>query len=194
MVTRSANNLLNSGQRSGLQKEEGQFMSTDEQVSGLIQALRSRDGVIRQKARTRLVSVGKPAVPFLITLMSDPDDHVRWEACKTLGSMKDPSTITILIHTLLDDDMEVRWLAAEGLILLQEKTVLPLLEGLRDHIDSVVFRWGAYHVLHALEHQHRLDASTIDVLRKLKEYEPTSAIAWSVHTAIGSQIVHHATP
>jgi hypothetical protein len=179
------------GRGRNTEKGEQNSMNPDDGTHGLIEALRSRDGVIRQKARARLVTMGTPAVPFLIALMSDPDDRVRWEACKTLGSIQDPSTITILIHALLDDDMEVRWLAAEGLILLREKAVLPLLEGLRDHSESVVFRWGAYHVLHALEHNHQLTAPTIAVLRKLKEYEPASTLAWSVHEAIGSQLMHH---
>ena len=52
------------------------------QIKSLLANLRSRDGIVRQKAREALTSIGKQAVRHLIPLLKDPEDDVRWEAAK----------------------------------------------------------------------------------------------------------------
>jgi HEAT repeat protein len=118
--------------------------------------------------------------------LSDKSEHVRWEACKALGSIKDPTTAALLVDALNDRSMEVRWLAAEGLIALRRKSVIPLLQALEAHFESLFLREGAHHVLHALQREELLDASTLAVLETLRSLGPRVAVALAAHKALES--------
>lgn len=102
----------------------------NKRIDTLIAELRSQDGVQRKRARNALVKIGKSAVPFLIGLMTNPEDHVRWEACKALVSIKDPAAAVPLVVALGDESSEVRWLAAEALIAIKREAVVPVLQTL----------------------------------------------------------------
>ena len=166
-------------------------MGSDEKIEELIGELRSKDGVRRERARRSLVKVGKPAVPSLVGLLSDKSDHVRWEACKALGHVKDPAAAGALVNALDDRSMEVRWLAAEGLIALGRKSVIPLLKALEAHFESLFLRQGAHHVLHALQREQMLDASTLAVLDTLRCLGPRAAVAMAAHKALESRGAVH---
>lgn len=98
----------------------------------LIEALRSKDGIERKRARETLVLVGDPAIPRLHELLTDPDRAVRWEAAKALVAMIDRDTIDRFVSLLSADRSELRWLAASGLIALGPRSVTPVLEALLD--------------------------------------------------------------
>jgi HEAT repeat protein len=104
-----------------------------------------------QKARHRLVAIGRPAVPALVRALLDPVDQLRWEAAKALSQIADPNTADALVVALEDDNSGVRWLAAVGLIAIGPDAVGPLLNGLIEHPKSILLREGAHHVLHDLE-------------------------------------------
>jgi HEAT repeat protein len=161
-------------------------MKTNNAVPELVSKLRSKDGVQREKARKALVTIGKPAVSSMLELLSDSDQHVRWEACKALGSIKDPTSAVLLVQALSDESTEIRWLAAEALIALGNKSVVPLLQALKKHFDSVFLRQGAHHVLHNLERQKKLKKETLAVLDTLREMGPEAPIALAVHKALES--------
>jgi HEAT repeat protein len=117
-------------------------------MASSIADLRSRDGMVRQKARKTLTTIGKRAVLPLLPLLNDPDDHVRWEAAKALADIADPGASSGLVTSLQDENGDVRWLAAEGLIAIGRDALVPLLETLIERSDSVWLRGGAHHVLH----------------------------------------------
>jgi hypothetical protein len=159
-------------------------MQTSDPVQELATKLRSKEGIQREQARKALVKIGKPAVPAMIELLSEPDQHVRWEACKALGSIKDRTSAVPLVHALSDESTEIRWLAAEGLIALGKESVIPLLEALKEHFDSVLLRQGAHHVLHSLERQKKLKKETLAVLDTLRGLGPEAPIALAAHRAL----------
>ena len=161
-------------------------MSTSDKMAELIIELRSKDGIRRERARKSLVRLGKSAVPTLIGLLSDKNEHMRWEACKALGSIKDPEAAGSLVGALSDRGMEIRWLAAEGLIDLGRSSVIPLLDALELQFDSLFLRQGAHHVLHALQRQRLLDESTLAVLDSLRSLGPRMAVALAAKKALDS--------
>jgi HEAT repeat protein len=142
------------------------------EVENLAVDLRSKDPAHRIRARSALVKIGKPAVPLLINLLSDPVDHVRWEACKALGLIPDPSSAPALVNALRDKSVEIQWLAAEALIAIGGRSVVPLLESLEENFESPSLRQGAHHVLHALEREQVLNKDTIAVVDSLRSLEP----------------------
>jgi HEAT repeats len=119
-------------------------------IKSLIDGLRNEDGLVRQKAREALTSIGKQAVRHLIPLLKDAEDDVRWEAAKALANIADVRAASELVATLEDHNFGVRWLAAEGLIAIRRDVLPPLMEALTKHSDSAWLREGAHHVLHDL--------------------------------------------
>jgi HEAT repeat protein len=138
-------------------------------IDSLIDALTTHHA---QKARRRLVRIGKPAVPALLRALADPQAQRRWEAAKALSQIADPSTADALVAALQDDNSGVRWLAAEGLIAIGPDAVEPLLNGLIEHPKSILYREGAHHVLHDLE-DDRLREIAAPVLEAMLGVEPS---------------------
>ncbi|MGA9408383.1 MAG: HEAT repeat domain-containing protein [Bacteroidota bacterium] len=161
-------------------------MKTNKDVEMLIANLQSKDGMERLRARKKLVKIGRPAVPSLMELLSDRKQHVRWEGCKALGEMMDPTSAPGLVKALTDESVEVRWLAAEGLIALEKKALVPLLKILETDFESPYVREGAHHVLHALEREHLLSKDSIAVLEALRYLEPKVSVALAASKALQS--------
>jgi hypothetical protein len=116
-------------------------------LGGLIKNLSSKNGMERQRSRELLVNIGKPVINSLEELITSKDLTTRWEAVKTLGSIKEADGIPLLLTALDDEEFEIRWLAAEGLIALESVSLVPLLEQLMIKYQSVYFRLGTHHVL-----------------------------------------------
>ena len=173
-----------------MKKEKITISSGDEVIplciELLIARLRSNDGAERTHAREALVKIGRSAVPFITPLLSHNEDHVRWEACKTLQHIRDPKTAPLLASLLMDDDMDVRWVAAEALIELEHHSIVPLLEIVRKHFDSVMLRDAAHHVLHSLKENELLDDQTVEMLHALKMYELPSKAAF-----VANKVLEH---
>lgn len=161
-------------------------MKTVHSFEDLIRDLRSKDGARRMHARETLVTIGKPSVPFLIELLEDDDDIVRWEACKALRRIKDASTAWVLVDALDDDSMAVQWLAAEALIALKTASIVPLLEQLEKNFESPFVRQGAHHVLHALERDGLLEEEVIAVIDALRSIGPNVSAAIAASRALAS--------
>jgi HEAT repeat protein len=119
-------------------------------LKNLLVMLASKDSTTRKEARELLVTLGKPAVSSLsILLQNSKDDHLRWEAAKTLGCIEDTSSIPSLVNALEDRNHDVAWLAAEALSNFEKAAWPALLELLvkTEHKDSILLRQGAHHVL-----------------------------------------------
>lgn len=159
-------------------------MKTKLDIEKLIKQLQSKNGVERQRARNELVKIGKPTVPFLINLLSSTKEQSRWEACKALGAMRDISACKSFVAALRDESLGVRWLAAEGIVALGTRSLIPLMEALEMHFDSIFLREGAHHVLHDFEHMNLLDGKTKVVLDSLRYMQPESPVAWAAHEAL----------
>lgn len=155
-----------------------------EEITKLIGALGSEDGVERTHAREALIGMGRPVVPFLINALSDPRSQVRWEVGKALRYIKDPQTAPALVEALMDDSVEVRWLAAEGLIALKSLAIEPLLRGLAQNFGSARLRQGARHVLHVLQEHEPLEEPVLAVLEALSSVEPALSVPWAAKAAL----------
>jgi HEAT repeat protein len=166
-------------------------MKTLHSFEDLISELRSKEGSRRMQAREALVTIGKPSVPFLVELLGDENEIVRWESCKALRRIKDASTAAALAESLDDENMAVQWLAAEALIMLKTAAVIPLLEVLEKKFESPFVRQGAHHVLHAFEREGLLDEETIAVIDSLRSLGPNVMAALAAQKALAAAARHH---
>jgi hypothetical protein len=115
-----------------------------------LKALSSSDAVARQKGREALIKLGEPALAAVVELLKHPQQHVRWEACKTLEGIAHPAAAASLAETLADSDKDVCWVAGEALIALGRDGLEPLLVALMDKDRVPGLQPGSHHVAHEL--------------------------------------------
>ncbi len=159
----------------------------DEEISRiteLISELDDDDGLKRAHAREELVLYVPACVPYLIKALSHQHEHVRWEAAKALQVIRDPAAATALVEMLNDEVEDVRWAAAEALVPLKKEAILPLMEALVEHCDSVNFRTVTHYVLRNLEKKHLLNEPVEKVYQALGEIEPEFSVPWAVEKAL----------
>jgi hypothetical protein len=159
-------------------------MSTEDDIKELLVDLENDDINARNMARRQLASIGPEAVPALIHQLKTDKEQCRWEAAKILGEIRDASAADALVEALLDDSISVHWVATESLIKYGQTGIMPLLEGITRHFDSMRFRQGAYHILHVLERFHRLEPQIQEVLDALRSIEPSVSAPWAAERAI----------
>jgi len=159
-------------------------MSNKEVISNYLVKLEDDDIQVRNTARWQLASIGSEAVPDLINQLKTDRERCRWEAAKILGEICDESAAEALVEALLDESINVHWVATEALINYGRDAVLPVLEGITRHFDSMRFRQGAYHILHVLESSQHLDSEVQEVLNALRDVEPSVSAPWAAERAI----------
>jgi len=159
-------------------------MSNKEVISNYLVKLEDDDIQVRNTARWQLASIGSEAVPDLINQLKTDRERCRWEAAKILGEICDESAAEALVEALLDESINVHWVATEALINYGRDAVLPVLEGITRHFDSMRFRQGAYHILHVLESSQHLDPEVQKVLNALRDVEPSVSAPWAAERAI----------
>jgi HEAT repeat protein len=150
-------------------------MNLEATIKKLTANLSSSIDLTRVKARKELVAIGKPAVPFLIEALKNPNHLERWEAAKVLGEVGEAEAASALVEALDDEEFEVRWRAAEALIRMKTKGLKPLLHALIQNADSAFLREGAHHVLHELA-KGELRAYLTPVLIALGSFEPAAEV------------------
>jgi HEAT repeat protein len=123
-------------------------------VDSLIEALRGKDGLARQKARNALVRIGEPALDALVKAFEDKSDVMHWEVAKALSQIGSSKAAETLTQALEDKEFSIRWIGAEGLIHVGQDGVVVLLKALTERADSVWLREGAHHVFHDLVHKN----------------------------------------
>ncbi len=157
--------------------------NSGDRIAELVTALASPNGLIRKRARESLVEMGTSAVPAVTDALSSPDWRVRWEAAKALGEVAHPAAMDALIAAMEDERPGVRWVAAEGVIALGHRAVVPLLRALLGKADSAYFRLAAHHVLRALEGRG-MDPYIQPVLKALDSVEPSITVPPAAEDAL----------
>ncbi len=102
----------------------------DHTLRELLDTLRGDDGMGRKRARETMVLIGDEIVPEMQALLAEGTKRERWEAAKTLAALVDPSSLDTLIDLLAERESDIRWIAADGLIALGPRVVVPLLKSL----------------------------------------------------------------
>jgi HEAT repeat protein len=156
-------------------------------IKKLVNNLGSQDGQVRVRARKSLVAIGRQAVKPLVKTLASKKEWVRWEAAKTLGQIGDPTATQALIKALEDNMFDVRWLAAEGLIYIGSKALVPLLQAIREHPDSFWLREGVHHVLHDVNNG-KITEIIQPVIAALEGFEPSVEAPLAVKTALKALI------
>jgi HEAT repeat protein len=132
------------------------------------------------QARTHLIGMGKTIIPQLHRLLDSDNGLLRMEAAKIVELIADRSSIQFLINLLDDKEFEIRWIAAEGLIKIGRRTILPLLRSIRDGESSFLHNKGAHHVLLSLLNKNEKNKLTsllqsLDNAQELGETAPVEA-------------------
>ncbi len=123
----------------------------------------------KHNARIALVKMGKTIVPKMHKLLTSKNALLRMEAVKIVELIADRTSIPLLICMLSDTEFEVRWIAAEGLIKIGRRSILPLIISLRDGKSAYIFNKGAHHVLQCLlNEKEKKELSPL--LRSLDDY------------------------
>jgi HEAT repeat protein len=135
-----------------------------------------------------LVDIGKPAIDYLIGLQYSKNDHLRWEAIKTLTQIADPDSIPIFINALENDRFDVRWLAAEGLIEIGQESIPALLDSLLHNQDSKFLREGVHHVLRGLQIK-KLFHDKHKIIHQLENSNAESTLAFIAHKILNDMRV-----
>jgi hypothetical protein len=158
-------------------------------VEALVTALASKDAVERRKAREALAAAGTAAVPALLATLDSSDQHLRWEAAKTLTAIADPAAAERLVAALADKHIDVRWVVGEALIALRGHGVQPLLRVLTQPASELPdgLLQGAHHVLHDLAKHEELAETLAPILKAFDEPEPGVAIPPAAKQALQNE-------
>ncbi|HWQ66058.1 MAG TPA: HEAT repeat domain-containing protein [Methanospirillum sp.] len=105
------------------------FLDTD-QISASISLIHHQDKEQRVVGMSDLVKIGKPALPALKKLLTDPDWRVRYRGAEALGLINEEETLSDLISICTDPRDHVRYMAAKSLGLMGSVQALPALTSL----------------------------------------------------------------
>jgi hypothetical protein len=164
--------------------EESSMMT--EEINSLINDLHNENGLVRQKARFGLTSIGHEAIPSLIDVVQNEKGQARWEAIETLSRMNAPSAVPVLIEALKDEDTGIRWAASNALIHQERAALKPLLNALvqADGYTSARFRQLSHHILHVFDNHHQLHPKETEVLEALEGPSPEAKVPWAAERAL----------
>lgn len=121
----------------------------DPQIQKLVERLSSCDPRERMEARTELVAFGDAAVDEIVGAFASDRPQTRWEAAYCLRKIGNERAIPALITEIEEANTDVGWLAAEGLIAIGEKSLVPVLASLTstDHPEIDHFYQHAHHII-----------------------------------------------
>lgn len=152
-----------------------------ENLTSLIkELLDSESSVKKLAARRTLVKMGRSIIPKLHKLLSSDNGSLRMEVAKIVELIADRRSIPFFINLLDDKEFEIRWIAAEGLIKIGKRSILPLLKSVRDGKSSFIFNKGAHHVLMSLFNENEKNKLksfllSLDDAKELGETAPSEA-------------------
>jgi len=112
-------------------------------ITDLIKELGSEDFQVESRAREKLVEIGRPAVPYLVSQLQTKEVKMRTSVMYTLAWIKDFRSTPFVLKMLKDEDFHIREIAAKLLGDLNYEWGLPELAlALRDvhyHVQSGAF-------------------------------------------------------
>jgi HEAT repeat protein len=155
-------------------------------IPSLIKHFSNPDGFIRMQAREILTCIGKPAVPELIKALVNANTQVRREIIKVLESIREPSTIPVLVEQLKNDNAGIRWAASNALIGFKREAIPALLEALMHDFDSIGLRLSAHHILHVFKDDGHLREAEEKVFEALEGIAPAASVPWAASKALES--------
>jgi hypothetical protein len=165
---------------------EYNYLPSAGDIPALIEALASRDVLMRDRASAALVQLGQPALGPLVAALASADGVVRWEATHALTQMHNPAVAPALIAALDDQRFDVRWLAAKGLIELGRDGIIPLLRSLEQGSwDNVWLREGAHHILRT-QIRGPLGLIIAPVVAALEGMEPSVTVPLAAYNALST--------
>ena len=109
----------------------------DNLASLIKESLDSKNSVKKLAARSKLVRMGKIIIPQIQTLLNSENLLLRMETVKIVELIADKRSIPFFINLLDDKEFEIRWIAAEGLIKIGRRSIVPLLKSVRDGKSSL---------------------------------------------------------
>jgi hypothetical protein len=122
----------------------------DKLVKLIIGLLDDKNYHKKHNARIALVRMGKDIIPHMHKLLASGNSALRMEVAKVIELITDRRSIPLLIDLLEDKESGIRWIAAEGLVKIGRRTILPLLKSVRDSKSQNFLYQGAHHVLNGL--------------------------------------------
>ena len=153
-------------------------------IPSIIKGLGNPDNSVRLEMRNVLSCIGAPAVPELLNAMAKSDTNMRWQIIKVFDSIRDPSTVPILMEQLKDDDPEIRWAASNALLNLRRQALPALFEALTRDFDSMRLRQSAHHILRILRDNGKLTPIEDKVYEALGEMTPLVSVPWAAARAL----------
>jgi len=152
----------------------------DNLASLIKESLDSKNSVKKLAARNTLVKMGKTIIPYLHRLLNSENGSLRMEAATIVELIADKRSIPFLIILLDDKEFEIRWIAAEGLVKVGRRAILPLLKAIPDGKSSFIFNKGAHHVLLSLLNENEKNKLkslllSLDDAQELGETAPVEA-------------------
>lgn len=88
-------------------------------------------------------------IPYGSISLSPLNERIRDEVAGIIDFVADKRSIPALINLLDDNESDVRWIAAESLIRIGRKSLVPLLNSLKDG-KQFLFPARVHHILHSL--------------------------------------------
>jgi HEAT repeat protein len=153
-------------------------------IPSIIKGLSNPDNTVRLEMRNVLSCIGAPAVPELLKTMANADTNLRWQIIKVFDSIRDLSTIPILMEQLKDDDSEIRWAASNALLNLRRAALPALFDALTRDFSSMNLRQSAHHILRILRDNGKLTPIEVKVYEALGDIEPTVSVPWAAAKAL----------
>ncbi|MFN2145894.1 MAG: HEAT repeat domain-containing protein, partial [Anaerolineales bacterium] len=110
------------------------------ELKTLLDELTSGDEPRAEAAAVQFVSLGKPALYALASLLASPDADTRWWALRSISEFESPRTPNLLLLGLEDADPQVQACAALGMRNHPTERAIPKLINLLGNEDQLLSR------------------------------------------------------
>ncbi len=149
-------------------------------VNLLIQATSDSHSLVRIEALKGISrSKASTAIPRVREIARDePDPNVRWQALKTLGAFKDPSSAPVFVQALKNEDWLIREEAVRGLLsidnyAIKQVSIPYVLDALNDPVESV----AVAALMNVKIKDKRIYAKSAEILKKASPHNYAIIIA-----------------
>jgi len=127
-------------------------------------------------ARLSLIKMGNTIIPQLHKLVKSENSLIRQEAAKLVQMASDRRSIPVLIILLDDKEYDIRWIAAEGLIRIGRKSIVPLLKAVMGGKTTLFSNKRVHQVLSVLFYEEE-KRQYISLMQSLEDYHGLNEVA-----------------